>query len=36
VQLKFMQAHHYFTQTALNLRGPKKQQNLEKVRALLQ
>jgi len=36
IQLKFMQAHHYFTQTALNLRGPKKQGNLEKVKALLQ
>lgn len=35
-QLKFMQAHHYFTQTALNLRQPKKQENLEKIKALLQ
>ncbi|MFI5160222.1 MAG: hypothetical protein ACHQHN_03050 [Sphingobacteriales bacterium] len=34
-QLNFMQQHHYFTQTALNLRRPKKQENLEKVKALL-
>ena len=34
-QLKFMQQHHYFTQTALNLRSLKKQENLEKVKALL-
>jgi HD superfamily phosphodiesterase len=35
VQLKFLEDHKYFTQTALNLRGPGKQENLEKVRALL-
>lgn len=35
IQLKFLQEHAYFTQTALNLRGPKKQDNLEKVKALL-
>ena len=36
IQLKFLEQHRYFTQTALNLRGPKKQENLEKVKALLQ
>lgn len=36
VQLIFLEDHKYFTQTALNLRGPKKQDNLQKVRALLQ
>jgi HD superfamily phosphodiesterase len=35
MQLKFLNGHKYFTQTALNLRGPKRQQNLEQVRALL-
>lgn len=36
IQLKFLEQHRYFTQTALNLRGPKKQENIEKVKALLQ
>jgi HD superfamily phosphodiesterase len=36
IQLKFLEEHKYFTQTALNLRGPKKLENIEKVRALLQ
>jgi uncharacterized membrane-anchored protein YitT (DUF2179 family)/predicted metal-dependent HD superfamily phosphohydrolase len=35
MQVKFLSGHKYFTQTALNLRGPKRRQNLEKVRALL-
>ena len=35
IQLKFLQEHTYFTQTALNLRGSKKQDNLEKIKALL-
>ncbi len=36
IQLKFLEQHRYFTQTALNLRGPKKQENIGKVKALLQ
>jgi|SRR5581483_5827209 len=36
LQLKFLEGHKYFTQTTLNLRGPKKLANLERVRALLQ
>lgn len=35
IQLKFLNGHKYFTQTALNLRGAKRQENLEKVKALL-
>jgi len=35
MQVKFLEEHQYFTKTALNLRGPKKRGNLEKVRALL-
>lgn len=35
-QLKFIQRHQYFTQTALNLREQKKQENLKKVESLLQ
>jgi uncharacterized protein len=34
-QLNFMQQHHYFTQTALNLRDPGKKKHLEQVKALL-
>jgi uncharacterized protein len=34
-QLKFLQAHQYFTQAARNLRGPKKQQNMSMLVELL-
>lgn len=35
MQVKFLTGHQYFTQTALNLRGPKRHANLETVKALL-
>ena len=35
IQVKFLEEHHYFTQTALNLRNAKKQENLAKVKALI-
>ncbi|MBS1532511.1 MAG: YitT family protein [Bacteroidetes bacterium] len=35
MQVKFLNGHQYFTQTALNLRGPKRRRNLEQVKALL-
>jgi uncharacterized protein len=33
VQLKFLQAHHYFTDTAIKLRKPKKDDHLRQIRS---
>lgn len=35
VQIRFIEGHHYFTNTALILREDKKQSNLEKIKARL-
>ena len=33
VQINFMEKHHYFTQTAINLRQQKKQENLQQIKS---
>ena len=33
LQVRFLESHHYFTQTALNLRQAKKQQHLQQIKA---
>ncbi len=35
-QLEFMQKHHYFTKSAINLRQAKKDANLERIKAQLE
>ena len=35
MQVRFLSAHHYFTQTSLNERKPKKDLHLEQVKSLL-
>jgi len=35
IQVKFMESHHYFTQTAIKLRAAKKEQHLNEVKAKL-
>jgi hypothetical protein len=35
LQINFLTSHHYFTQTALSTREPKKQEHLEQVRKLV-
>jgi uncharacterized protein len=35
-QLNFLESHHYFTDAARRLRGPVKQKNIERLRALLE
>ncbi|MHB1179411.1 MAG: HD domain-containing protein [Daejeonella sp.] len=35
MQIEFMESHHYFTKTAINLRGNKKRSNLEQIKARL-
>ena len=35
VQVRFMESHHYFTQTSVNLRSAKKEQHFKQVKAKL-
>lgn len=35
MQIEFMESHHYFTKTAINLRGDKKRSNLEQIKVRL-
>jgi len=35
LQIKFFESHHYFTKTAIKLRGPKKQLHLEMIKSKL-
>jgi hypothetical protein len=35
IQIKFLENHQYFTQTSIDLRQKKKEENIEKVRERL-